>query len=268
MGGGADLNELRERASAVLGGVHLAAQWHPYPFYPTPAQPRLQQAAIDLGHQLADALFSHEWLIIDCNTLQEHPVAQPKRVATLHGGRLLVTQTARISKLPHTGRRIDRHLITDLKLLAWEARKGVTRRCPQCGQPHQLKLATLKGARTHRIVSRPLEKAPSPKAYPDIEDAAFAEILGPLDQGIPALDQLKIGMPPRREAHYRNIWAHNPTVLNHQELISNRKDLIIQDDVHEPDGYRQTNLPFPIRPDHLPADLRLREHKPDTQTPD
>lgn len=258
---------LREQASKVLAGVHLAAMGHPYPFWPRPDQHRLYDTVRELGHQLADALFGTEWLRIDCATLTESPVARPKLVGDLRGGRPLVTQTDRISKLPHTGRRIDRYLIADLRMLAWEARKGVTRTCPQCHQTHQLKLATLQGARTHQIPSHPASKTPSPKVYPEVEEAAFAEILGPLDQGLQAIDQLWIGLPPAREIHYRRTHAGNEPVLTYLELITTRKNLIIQDDPQEPAGYRQTSIPFPARPADLPDTTRLREHQPGCKPP-
>lgn len=249
-------------ASSILAGVHTAAQGYPYPFWPPPGQPSLDDAVGELGRHLARALYTPQPVEITCGTLIGHPVARPMLVATVHGGRLLITRSPHTSKLPHTGRRFDRHLVVDLRLLTWEGRQGITRLCPQCGRTHRLKTTWLESLGTHQVPSRPADQTPSPDVYPDVEDAAFAEILGPLDHGLPASDQLVIGLPPAREAHYRRLWADHPQVLTYLELISTRKDLIIHQDPRAPAGYRQTALPFPARPDGLPDTVRLREHDP------
>jgi hypothetical protein len=254
-------------ASSILAGVHTAAQGYPYPFWPPPGQPILADAVAELGRQLARALYSARWTQIACATLIGQPVAQPMLVGTLHGGRLLITRSPHASKFPHTGRRFDRHLLVDLRLLTWEGRRGVTRLCPQCSRPHRLKTTWLEGIGTHQVHSQPADQGLSPDGYPDVEDAAFAEMLGPLDQGLAAFDQLVIGLPPAREAHYRRLWADHPQVLTYQELIGTRKDLIIHEGPRTPGGHTQTAVPFPARPDGLPDTVRLREHHPAADPP-
>ncbi|MEE9298180.1 MAG: hypothetical protein V3V29_04010 [Acidimicrobiia bacterium] len=260
-------HQARRSVARVLAGVHTAAQGRPYPFWPLPTQQRLQGAVTELGYQLADALFLRSWVRIDCGTLRQHPVAVPKVVAALCGGRLLVTHTDRTSRLPYTGRRLDRYLVTDLRFLAWEARQGVTRRCPQCGGLHRLRTGWLEELGTHQVFSDPVAEAPLPKVYPDVEDTAFAEILGPLPRGLAALDDLLVGMPPSREAHYRETYADHPAVLTYQEFISSRKDLLIQDDPRQPAGYRQAWIASPAQPAELPATVRVREQKPGAEPP-
>ncbi|MCP4306250.1 MAG: hypothetical protein GY788_15560 [bacterium] len=215
--------------AAQLSGVHMAARGHSVPFYPPPNRDDLQAEAERLGPDLAAALFSADVILVRCSEAAPDGIRRgiDHKVLTFHGRRLIVTATGRRSKLPHSGRRLPRYLVTDLEILMDEERRGVTISCHHCGQPHRITTDWLAKAKTHSITSIPASKQPYEKLYPDPEDAAFAEVLGPLDQGPAPAPTLLIGLTPARLARFRDLYKDEPNVLGMSRLYANDRTLIL-----------------------------------------
>lgn len=236
---------------AQLHALHDVARLIPFPYGSTylPEVPFERLAAGDLTpeelEQVAEAekpgrVLRRVLLDFEHRVPARCPQARRKRhrgtgateLLAVHGQRLAVAQTMRAPRL-ESGWRDDCYFVVDLELLSDEGHHGISIECPTCQQIHAFDLSDLLSIDS-AIVPKRTGPPPAPDGYPLVDEAAFAEIRGPLTEE--ELDkpkpQLTMIAPQSREDAYRDRFADNPVALSHLPIVCGYKQRIDVDTGH------------------------------------
>jgi hypothetical protein len=208
-----------------LGMVWDAARGFPVPFHNQTDEHN------DYSRRLSQELF-RAWMaaprcLIHCSAQQANrPDGKGYVPATLHGGRILVTQADRPPKVPRDLNRPLRWYLVDLWLLDLEGHRGVTINCRVCFGPHRLGSRWLQKSNTRDLYSTPAWPTDD---HPPIADVAFAEVIGDPRPGLQSVPDLIIGLPPRRLEAFEQRWADHPPVLAYLPLLSAKRWILDRD---------------------------------------
>ena len=172
------------------------------------------------GRRLVAALTEPRRRVVGRCPVQHSGGGRSRELFAVHDQRLVVAQVARPPAQP-SGWRPRRYLLVDLSLLDDEDSSGLAVDCGLCHQTHLFDRTELLSV-TAQIEPARSGDGPPPDNYPDVEQAAFAELWGHLSVDALAEPEpaLYLLATPERERTYRERFADNPVALGHLSIVA------------------------------------------------